>query len=445
MADLLNIGATALHSYRAAMAAVGENVANAQTPGFSRRTVSLAEVGTGLNGARNASASVQFNGVRVDSIQRNWQSRLAGDVWESGGALNAATARHQWLSAVETRLSNDHAQIGTALSGVFDGADRLAANPGDAALRSEWLSSLDNMGLAFRRAGTELGEVHRSIGEALAYSVEQANAAITQLHRINAALKATEAGSAMRASLEDARDVQITTLTGQLGVDMTFGAKGDVYIRHGNATLLDGDGPHPLRLITGDDGSRSIAAINAADLVPITPTSGAIAGHLSATTTLNGQQDQLDALARDTKAYFNGWSTGGVDRSGNPGTAIFSGTDAASLTLTLSSPDGLALSRVGQPSNANLLALSSQRSVWALEQRWSDLSVTAAQHSAHADQAVQASDNRHQSNSAAMNAVTGVDLDTEAAELLRLQLAYNAAARVVRVAQETISEVIRTL
>lgn len=58
---------------------------------------------------------------------------------------------------------------------------------------------------------------------------------------------------------------------------------------------------------------------------------------------------------------------------------------------------------------------------------------------------MQASDNRHQSNSAAMNAVTGVDLDTEAAELLRLQLAYNAAARVVRVAQETISEVIRTL
>ncbi|MEQ1688775.1 MAG: hypothetical protein ABL874_09395, partial [Sphingopyxis sp.] len=222
-------------------------------------------------------------------------------------------------------------------------------------------------------------------------------------------------------------------------------AKGDVQISHGNAVLLDSDGPRPLRLINGDNGSRSIAAINAADIVPITPTSGAIAGHLSATATLNGQQGQLDALARDTRAYFDGWSMGGIDRGGNPGAALFSGTDAASLTLTLSNPDGLALSLSGQGGNANLLALSSQRSGWALEQRWSDLSVTAAQQSAHADQEMQVSDDRHQANSAAMDAVTGVDLDTEAADLLRLQLAYNAAARVVRVAQETISEVIQRL
>ncbi|MEQ1508911.1 MAG: flagellar hook-associated protein FlgK [Sphingopyxis sp.] len=445
MADLLRIGATALSTYRSALNAVGENVANSQTPGYSRRIVSLAEVGTGLNGARSASASVQFNGVSVESIQRNWQERLARTAWDSGSRLGAAAVKQTWLQAIETRLNEESAAIGASLSAVFAGADRLAANPGDRTLRVQWLGRIDSLTASFRQTHAGLRDVEQGIGDALAYSVDRANAALVQLGSINSALKVAPHGSALRASLEDARDGQINALTEELDADIVLGPQGEVSARHGSAVMIDAAGARTLRTINHSDGTRAVAAINAADIVDITPAAGKIAGHLAADATAKSQLSAINNLALSVASRFNSWSAAGINQSGVSGSPLFQGADAASLTALITNPDQLAFARAGQAANANLQALSASRGSWALEEGWTGISTLAASQSAAASVEHGAADTLHQSNLSALDSVTGVDLDQEAAELLRLQLAYNAAARIVRVAQETINEVIQIL
>lgn len=445
MTDLLSIGATALSAYRAALNTVGENVANAETPGFSRRRIAMSEVGTGLNGARSSTASVQFNGVRVDSITRNWQERLARDVWASGTALGAATVRQDWLQRIETRMSEDNARIGKSLTAIYTATDRLAASPDSPPLRQQLQSEFDDTAYAFRQVRGGLDNLDQAIGEALGFSVDRANSALTQLASINSALRVADQGSALRASLEDARDVQISALTDEIDAEISFEPSGAARITHGDATLLDDRGARTLRPTRLGDGSRGVAAINSADLVPLYVAGGRIAGHLTADGAVRGQVASLDALAVDVAAYFNNWSASGTTPAGGAGAPIYTGTDAASLSAVLGDPANLALARTGEGANANLNALSSLRGSWALEDRWTQISATSARASAAASDNHAAADTLHQANVSLLDTVTGVDLDAEAADLLRLQLAYNAAARIVQVAQETISEIMRTI
>ena len=69
MSDLLSLGASGLRAYGRALASVGDNIANAQTPGYARRTTRLEELaGSGEMTLYNAAG--QANGVRVTGFNR---------------------------------------------------------------------------------------------------------------------------------------------------------------------------------------------------------------------------------------------------------------------------------------------------------------------------------------------------------------------------------------
>jgi len=72
------------------------------------------------------------------------------------------------------------------------------------------------------------------------------------------------------------------------------------------------------------------------------------------------------------------------------------------------------------------------------EERWSALVSANAQMLASAKAEAAASSKWRDTSLAALDEVTGVDLDTEAAEMLRFQQAYNASARIIQVARESI-------
>ena len=70
MSDLLGIGLSGITAYRTALTAVGDNVANAETPGYARRTITLHEAAGG--GVTGESGAMRFSGDRVASVARSW-------------------------------------------------------------------------------------------------------------------------------------------------------------------------------------------------------------------------------------------------------------------------------------------------------------------------------------------------------------------------------------
>jgi flagellar hook-associated protein 1 FlgK len=118
---------------------------------------------------------------------------------------------------------------------------------------------------------------------------------------------------------------------------------------------------------------------------------------------------------------------------------------AMSLTLATSDPAAIAAASSDGTENGNLLSLSALRGPNGVEGRWAALVAAQAQalNSAAAEAAAAAT--RRDNSFAARDEISGVDLDREAAELLRYQRAYDASARIIQVARETMQTILDVL
>jgi flagellar hook-associated protein 1 FlgK len=434
MSDLLGIGASALKSYQAALSAVGENVANAQTPGYARRRVVLQEstvVGTGDIGYR---PQVTFNGVTAVGVVRAWDDFKADEARFATSAAGRAGVREQWLGSVETALDDGPAGVGSAMTGFFTAAASLASDPGDPLGRGAVLSALDNVAGAFR--------ISDGVGQAAGLEVNALNDALKALGDVNGGLAPAAANGSARASLEDQRDQLIDFIAGKIDVKATIGGDGRVTLAAGaNAgmALLTGTGPNLVSLVPAADGRLSLQLSANGTTAPLPAAGGTLAGLVDVATTIADRRAALDGLAGDFTATVNAWSAGGTDADGNPGANLLSApAGAVSIQALATDPDLVPAADAGGTPNGNLLALDAVRQSSGVEDRWSALVSANAQMLSSAKAASAASSQWRDTSLAALDEVTGVDLDNEAAELLRFQQAYNASARIIQVARESI-------
>ena len=93
MSDLLGIGTSGLAAYRNALSAIGENVANAQTPGYARRRVVLEQSQITGRGDIAYGQQILFNGVSSAGVDRAWDNFKATEArTATSGAAAARSA-----------------------------------------------------------------------------------------------------------------------------------------------------------------------------------------------------------------------------------------------------------------------------------------------------------------------------------------------------------------
>ena len=153
------------------------------------------------------------------------------------------------------------------------------------------------------------------------------------------------------------------------------------------------------------------------------------------------RRTQLDRMASAFASAINGWQAQGRTASGAAGADLLSGSTAAGITLTARDPSAIAVASAGA-SNGNLLALPALRDASGLEQAWSGMVTEQGQAVASAKSANTAAQSVASSTTDARNATSGVDLNTEAAEMIRYQQAYNGAAKVIQTAKDTMQAIL---
>ena len=442
MSDLLGIGTSALAAYRSALTAVGENVANAQTPGYARRRIVLEERTVTGNADIGYRPQVMFGGVTAAGVARAWDNFKAAEARFSASADGRASVRQHWLSGVETALDDGVAGVGAAMTGFFNAAAALASDPGDTLGRRAVLTSLDNVAAGFRNSGQALARLSDGIGQTAELEVASLNDALKALHDVNGALApAAENGSA-RASFEDERDRLIDFIASKIDVDVTIGDSGRATLTspsNPGLSLLGGNGPNLAVLVRASDGRLSLQLQANGTTVPLPATGGKLAGLVDVAQTVADRRAALDALAVDFTAMVNGWSAAGEDANGDPGVALMSvAGSATTIQALVTDPALVAAASPSGTANGNLLALDAIRDASAVETRWGSLVSANAQMLSSANAEAAATATWRDNSYAALDEVTGVDLDAEAADLLRYQQAYNASARIIQVARETI-------
>src|SRR3546814_5374491 len=113
------------------------------------------------------------------------------------------------------------------------------------------------------------------------------------------------------------------------------------------------------------------------------------------------------------------------------------GTTAASLQVLISDTTALATASSDWMSNGNQLNIHSIRGTTGAENGWTPIISAHGTLLTSALSEEKAASARDQQARAARENVSGVDLDVEAAELLRMQQNYSGCAKIIQVARET--------
>src|SRR5690606_7664674 len=162
-------------------------------------------------------------------------------------------------------------------------------------------------------------------------------------------------------------------------------------------------------------------------------------GYLDAASQTADRRAQLDSLGADFVALVNDWQGNGIDANGDPGADLLQQSGGATtMQLAVSDPALIAAAGPGGTSNGNLLNLHGLREAAGLEARWGAIVAQNAQVLASARSEAAAAESWRDLSKAALDGVSGIDLDREAADLLRYQQAYTASARIIQVARETV-------
>ncbi len=423
MTDIMALGLTSVKAFTQGLATISDNVANAQTPGYARRSTRI-EDGTV---------------IRYADEWRNNESRIA-----SGLAAQAST-RLNWLESAERALDDGETGIGQRVGAVFNRAEELAADPNSVARRSAYLQSIDDAAISFRTTASGLKSSSEGIASQAQQTVTSVNSDLKGLLNVNQTLLATPQGTSGYASLLDQRDRLLTNLSRAVPVDVSLDFRGVATVRMSGTgvTLLNPDAAGTMNVTSAANGTLTFSATQpdgtASDVIP---PGGSLAGMSSAAADIAEQRASVDALAAKFADMINSNQAAGRTKSGNPGGPLLEmGADGALTIAALDvSVDALATSD-GTADNANLLALNASRRDSGIETAWTAIVSSHAQKVQSAKLVQESSQSRSEAADEARDQLSGVDLDREAVELMRLQQSYEAAARVIQVAREMLQSI----
>lgn len=444
MSDLFIIGASGTRAYRSAMAAIAENISNASTEGYARRSVTTIESGASTATMSLYISRANFGGTQVAGVNRASDPYLDASVRNTGMALGSATSRLRWLSDAENAMNDSSTGVGQLMIGMFQNMEKLAASPTDTSLRVTTLDSISRVAQAFNQTATDLKTVSEGITTEAKASVATINQSLDALADINNSLLRAQPGTSAYAQLLDSRDSALQTLSQNMNITVSFGANDSAIVSFGDQTLVSGNAATNVALTANSNGTLSFGLADGTALGA--PANGTLGGLFSAANTVTQRRTSLDTLAAQFTTDVNAWHAQGVTDGGAAGTALLSGTTAASLAALVTDPAQLATRSSDGTLNGNLLTVSSVlRGNGSVEQNWTSIIAQQATLLSSTKAEFDTATSRNDQAVAAREAVSGVDLDLEAADLLRIQQAYSASAKILQVAKETLDSIMNII
>lgn len=431
--DLLSIATSGARAARAALDLTAQNIANANTEGYVRRTLDLAEIATTSGATRQG--ELALSGVRIAGVHRNADLFRQSEVRRTGADAARSGAQLQGLENIEAAL--EQARPYDAVVNFEASLRRLASDPTSTDLRSSVLGAADAMARSFNLASTSLDAVGDGARFSAQGGVDQVNELAQQLARTNLALARTAPGSGDRATLLDQRDALLGRIAGQAGVTTSFAADGQVELRLGGTNgpvLVAGGSAAALEMTRAADGTISFAI--GADTAAIF--TGELSGHAATLAAIVDTRGQLDAAANAIAGMVNTAQNAGADLAGNPGQPLFAGSGAGGLSLALSDSAGLATAPAGAGAGSldggNLAALIATLDTGGAARTISNIVYGVSARVADQRSTDEALGTIAATARIALEQQSGVDLDQEAANLIRFQQAFQASGRAMQAA-----------
>lgn len=327
MADMLSSGLSGLLAYRRALDVIGHNIANADTPGYSRQRVEL-----GARPPQLLGGGYVGNGVQIVGIERMYDEYLTSEVWASTSAHSRYQTYYTLGSRIDNLLADPDAGLAPTLEDFFAAVHGLANDPTSHAARQVVLSQAQSLVDRFHHLDQRLTDMAEGMNDQLLLAINDINSIARSIAGLNEDIvKAMgAAGGAPPNDLLDKRDALIGKLAQYVDVRTARQDDGsvNVFIGKGQALVL-GKQAATLSLDTGADsaGQPEIYYSYASGVsTPITKSmsGGAVGGIMEfRAQVLEPARKYLGELAITLATEFNAQHAKGMDLNGNLGGEFF--------------------------------------------------------------------------------------------------------------------------
>jgi flagellar hook-associated protein 1 FlgK len=446
----LEIGRRALRASQLGITVTSHNIANVNTPGYTRQTVSLSPTPTDGANLRLSGTGVTIEGV-LSARDQFLEARLQTETTTSG----RLTAERDALHPVQ-EIFNDTGREGgiqSALNNFFGAFRDLEASPGSQPIRSLVLDKGNVLAGAFRATRNQLSRIRSDADRSLRATVEEANSLAAKVADLNARIGQAEGSGGNAHELRDQRGEAVRRLAELTGANSFETDDGAVTLTLGDGrAVVVGNQVHKLDVVsTPPDG---LAAINL-DGQSAVISDGKIRGLQNAISTIGEQITDIDNLAAAVAARVNTLHTSGSDLNGNAGAAFFVAASGGAInaanidvaTAIKGDPKLVVAAANGAGSGdatiargiAGLLsdpASTAGSRAGSFPEIYASIVRDAGAAVRNTDDALITQQAVLQQTQAQRDSVSGVSLDEEAVMLLQYQRSYEAAAKLLKIADE---------
>ncbi|MCJ7420374.1 flagellar hook-associated protein FlgK [Sphingomicrobium astaxanthinifaciens] len=433
--DLLSIAYSGTRAARSSLEVTAQNIANADTDGYVRRSANIREVAASPGFPYQDRLTLA--GSRVAGVERNIDPLLAAEARRSSSEFEGAKTLLSGLKAIEGAI--EAADPFGAIVGFEESLQALQADPVNTALRIAVIGKAETVANAFRHVSGELGAQSVAAAERISYAVDEVNQFAGSLAKLNEKIARAGLESSGRAHLLDQRDLLLSQLNERADIAVSFESNGTVKVQIGDdrsSALVSGTRVGTFTWAADASGVATFQ-VNGANT---NLRSGAIDGLRQTQLEIGDAFVRLDQQADNLRQLVNASQSAGSDLSGAPGSPLFGGSTAGTMSVVITGADKLATAPAGaspmsrDTSNLdNLRASLSQKGIaQASNQHLFDVSTKVVKQ----DVTVQAVGAVSNAARAALQLQAGVDLEQEAANLVRFQQAFEASARAMQTATE---------
>lgn len=441
----IELGSRALRSFQLALNTTGHNIANVNTPGYSRQRVRFVPTPDYPMGQLRVGT-----GTAVQSIERLRDMMLETQYNGAASRQSQLSTLRQSLRQVEGLFNEPSDQgINHQLTALFNAFEELATRPDSLTVRQTVLQRATTLAATFRQLDENLRGVEAALNENSQSYIREANQIAVELAQVNVQIRAAHTTGASANDQLDRRDLLVSRLSELTGARAQYAQDGSVMVFVGEHTLVQDNyaSPLPTQL---DVTNRALVGSNGSITIP----SGALRGAMDALNHVNAYRTELNTLAQNIITSINAIHRTGFDLNGNTNLSFFDGTGAGDFRIhaDMSDSSKIAAAGVGNTPGDSGIAQAIAQLRSAPQAGLGNVSITTFYRNLIGVVGNDAQTYKNESESQKLiiehlnnlrESISGVSLDEEAANLVKFQRSYQAAAKMISAFDSLIGDLLQ--
>ena len=327
MVDILAIGSGAVNAYRQALSTTSNNIANVNTPGYSRRELRIGESFPVEEGVFSFGS-----GAQAEAVARAYDEFVERSLRDATSDLQANEPVIDYTNRIVDIMGTGAVSISSALDAFFNAAEQLSTDPRSAPLRTDFLNSAEVLAGRFKDISSQVDNIGVESQLSLRQSVEELNALSEQLLKVNKQLNRKSKVIEQPPGMLDERDTILRKMSELVKLGVTELPNGQVQVNFGGVgrgyEIVTVNDAKPVEIVSNDKSGGSdlrllLDPYGVNRPLPGAP-EGTIGGSLAfRTDVLRPVRIGLDYLARTIADEVNKIHREGLDANGEFGADLF--------------------------------------------------------------------------------------------------------------------------